>query len=185
MQFKMKRLATDDATDEQIAEFIELNGIEVEKGATRATLLALHSSFTDNPWILVPDLPEDINAAMMAQADAVSAPAQQRLEGGIGDNDPTIRVTVSSTSMPGGKHPVPVGVNGRVVVIQRDKSVDLPMRYYYALENAVAAEVSQVEGTNERVETSIKNYPVSVQEWPDKSDVIAWRAKVDDVWMPA
>jgi hypothetical protein len=185
MLFKMKRVPIEDATDEQIREYTELQGVDVDGASTRAGYLALLSSVHDKPWVLVADVPESISDAFAEQIEMITAEPQQRLEGGIGDNDPKVRLKIGKTSYPGGTLPVSVGVNGRVVVIQRDMTVDLPYRYLHALENAVVAEVSQNLSTGEITESQIQNYPVSVLVHPDAAEVRAWRARVDNELMPA
>lgn len=47
-----------------------------------------------------------------------------------------VTINIPKQAGPGGARPVPVGVNGRVALIQRAKNVDVPEEYVHALENA-------------------------------------------------
>lgn len=185
MQFKMKRVPIEDATDIQISDYCEATGLAPDQGMSRAGLLALLSTVHELPWVLAADVPEGIADAFAEQIEMTTAEPQQRLEGGIGDRDPKVRLKIAKTSYPGGTLPVAVGVNGRVVVIQREMTVDLPYRYLHALENAVIAEVTQNLNTGEITESHLSNYPVQILVHPDGADLREWRARVDDEVMPA
>lgn len=48
-----------------------------------------------------------------------------------------VRIIIAQTEEPGGADPVPVGVNGSVMIIPRGKEVDIPLAYFEVLKNAV------------------------------------------------
>ena len=46
-------------------------------------------------------------------------------------------IRIQSQNEPGGEQPVPVGVNGSVMLIPRDQDARIPRSYYEVLKNAV------------------------------------------------
>lgn len=176
----MIQLPLDDASDDQIREFIEANGVEVGK-ADRPSLLSTLGSFYGLPHILVP---APLEGGEGQSVSTVHEP-QQRLSGGVGKDDPKVVIEIATTQLPGGQHPVSVAVNGVALVIQRNVKVEIPYRYYLALVNAKNADVSQSDPSQPPVETVSNNYPMTVHEKPSQGEIDAWHARVDGELLPA
>lgn len=47
-----------------------------------------------------------------------------------------VKVIIHKTDEPGGDEPVPVGVNGKVMLVPRGTQVSIPEEYYHVLNNA-------------------------------------------------
>ncbi len=184
---KFTKTPLTEATDAEIRDFCELQQLDVDSCRSRADLLAALGPVWEHDYI-----PTTRQAAL--EADEAAAQAQQtqavvthasRLVGGLGDKDPVFRLRIGTTSMPGGKEPVPVGVNGKTVVIQRNVDVDVPARYFFALENAIREEVTQDPKTGEIDVTEVTNYPFNVITRPEPEEIAAWREQTDKLLMPA
>lgn len=76
-------------------------------------------------------------------ADEPSAPAVMSAapQPGRPDQDPgearSVKIIVQRTDDPGGDEPIPVGVNGRVMLVPRGEEVEIPEPYYEVLAHAV------------------------------------------------
>ena len=47
-----------------------------------------------------------------------------------------VKLIIHTTTEAGGKDPVPIGVNGRVMLVPRGKEVEIPHAYFEVLKNA-------------------------------------------------
>jgi hypothetical protein len=181
MAIKMQQLPIVDATDQQIRDFCDAQQIELD-ATSRSEMLAVLSSVWEHDYILMAVGEYD------GQTDQVQTPepiAQTTITGGVGSNDPKVLIRIGKTEMPGGKDPVPVGVNGRTVVIQRDMNVELPYRFYLALQNAVRETVDQNSQTGDITTSAVSNYPMQTLRLPPQDEIDAWHESTRDVLMPA
>lgn len=176
------KLPLDNATDDQIRDFAETMQVDTSDAKDRAGLIALLGLVWDQPHISV-DMPADEDA--LVQDQGVDMPVREEMAGGIGENDPKVRLVISKTPMPGGNDPVPVGHNGRTVVIQRDVEVNLPYRFYLALLDAKREDVVQDDRSREIFATAYTNYPINVLALPGAEEIAAWRARTDAQFAPA
>lgn len=177
-----------DATDQQLREFCELQQLDGWAGGSRAELLAIIETAWAQDWVFVasasPELDED-EAAAAAQQVQAAVPLGLRVTGGTGANDPIFVVRIGNAPVPGGDQPVPVGVNGKTVVLQRNMTVELPARYFYALESAIREEVTQDQKTGELNTMQVTAYPVQVITRPSDSELREWRERTDNELLPA
>ncbi len=75
-----------------------------------------------------------------------------------------VRIFIGIQEEAGGSDPVPVGVNGRIMLIPRGKNVDIPERYLEALQHAVTFKYDPLEdgmGINP-VPREVQLYPFQV-----------------------
>lgn len=169
------------ASDVELLEFAELTLQlpDAKTASDRATLLGLIRSTWPNDYIFVDSAatPE----ADEAQADDVRAMARIKLGEDAPADEPRWIIKISATELPGGKDPVPVGVNGRAVVIQRDMEAEVPHRYVEALQHAVRTAVTQDQRTHEFHYTNFTNYPLEVIERPTRAEIEAWKEKSRDL----
>jgi len=61
------------------------------------------------------------------------------------END-KVRIIVQVTEEAGGNEPVPVGVNGKVMLIPRGEEVDIPRSYFEVLKNAITHKYEAMPG---------------------------------------
>ncbi len=184
----MKQVPITDASPAELRAFAELKlGIDgISPAMNRNTLIARITPAWPHDYIEVEETEEQHgDAAPLAQAAPSMPEPQQRLKGGAGANDPKVRLKIATTSLPGGKHPVTVAVNGQTKVIQRNMVVDLPYRFYLALINAQVGDVSQDDATGEITATEHTNYPMTVILMPGEDEIAAWHARTDNQLMPA
>lgn len=52
-------------------------------------------------------------------------------------HDPKVTVNIASDDQNGGSHPFPIGCNGVPIWLRRDEDVEIPYRFYLALNNAI------------------------------------------------
>ena len=182
---KMIRIPIAKATDAQIRDFCDVQQLELA-GTTRSAMLAALSSAWEHDHILAPAAaPEPADSAAPAGAVSPRPQAQQRVSTGLGEDDPKWLVEIGETEMIGGKDPVPVGVNGRAVVLQRNMRILLPHRYKLALDLAIRETVEQDERSHEISTSRVRNYPLTVIEKPSDAAIAAWERRTAHVELGA
>ena len=78
-------------------------------------------------------------------------------------NADKVRIKIAITEEAGGNEPVPVGVNGRIMLIPRGKEVDIPVSYFEILEHAIAYKYDPMpEGGMNPVPREVPMYPFQV-----------------------
>jgi hypothetical protein len=173
MSEKMMKKLIVDASDAELKDFAEVTLVlDVPERTTRADLMALIGPAWPAPHIFVEAA--DVDEREDVQTDEARAVARVRLNVGGASEDPKWLIRIANTELPGGRDPVPVGVNGRHVVIQRGVEVEVPHRYIEAIQNAVRISVTQDQRTQEMHTTSFSNYPLEIIERPSKADIAAW-----------
>lgn len=137
MNAPMKMIPIEQADRDQLKEFAETYlGMNFPNNTKEETMRAKVKAAWSKPEIPVAD--------REAQAEA----AQAEVEGQQGTPPPPVtaeqqrqpdkvRVIIARTDEAGGDEPVPVGVNGRVMLVPRGEEVDIPPSYYEALQHAV------------------------------------------------
>ena len=120
----MKQIPIHDASATQLAEFATKNlGLDVNfRMGAAAIRAALSTAGYDETFITVEE-PEAAPAPVSATAD----PAKPRKY---------VEVLIAAEDKPGGSDPVPVGLNGRVMWIERAKPQRIPLDYYRVLMDA-------------------------------------------------
>ena len=120
---------------------------------------------------------EDEAVAADAPVPPSEAPAQGKaLRGSSSVNDPKVTITIAEAEGAGGKRPVPVGVNGVMMLIPRGRPVDIPYRYFDALSKANKTLYEQDETTQEVISTDVPSYPFSVNKMPPQDEIDAFLA---------
>lgn len=148
----MKQINILDATATQLAEFANKNlGIEVRHTMGKAHIIAaMQTTGYDKTYILVDDETEADPNARVAAPEPV---AERKMV--------TIRIP-SQPNTPGGKEPVPVGVNGKVYLIQRNMDVPVPIEVMKVLENANKTEYDLGPNGEPINPRDVPSYPFSV-----------------------
>jgi hypothetical protein len=123
-----------EATVGELRDFaiIDMGLDDVKPGDKRETIIAkLAQAGYNIPTITIAN-PE----AVIAPKEASAIGGQRRPGKNPGDPD-DIRIMLHKTDKAGGSRPVPVGVNGRIMLIPRGEQVWVPEPYVQVLKNAV------------------------------------------------
>jgi hypothetical protein len=173
------------ASDEQLKEFaanvLQLD-LDEMKATTRVKIIgAIGTSWIQDFILVAPEA--EVLESQEGQDDAPRPFVQDRLIGTGCDLAPKALIRIAQTAMPGGKHPVPVSVNGRQKVIQRNMNVEVPWPYVEALLNAVVGDSQQDETTREIIVTEVTNYPVTILRHPDPVELKDWLESTKDIVM--
>lgn len=177
---KQKTVPWDDATLDELKKFVaQVLGISVNYNIGESTLRAkIRQAYGgDTITIMVLD-GEDEFVAEDAPAPASTKPPThgKALRGSSAENDPKVTITIAEIEGAGGKRPVPVGVNGVMMLVPRGRPVDIPYRYYHALTLAVKTVHEQDEETLEIVSSDVPSYPFSVNKMPPQAEIDAYLA---------
>lgn len=100
--------------------------------------------------------------------------------------DPKVKVYIPVVPGPGGDRHVPVAVNNDVVEIGRDQWIEVPYRFYLALKDAVASELTPKNGEDGRLEIvsrDVLSYPFNVDPTtlPSQEQIDEWNKRVGDI----
>lgn len=131
----MKKILIEQATEAQLRAFSRnALGIEIHANAKLATVIAKVKEAWDKPEIVVADDDMTSSAASPASADQRPVPIT---DGQLSPLPGMVRIFISLEDVPGGDEAVPVGLNGKVMLIPRNKNVDIPVAYWGVLQDAV------------------------------------------------
>lgn len=190
---KIVTIPIEDATKEQLAAFAQQTlGLDVPKNSSVAAIKAKIAAAWDKDHITAladVDASETAsNPAPAAPAPAPAAPAPAapvapaassagRMVSAGGARDPKVRLYIPSEERAGGNRAVFVGVNGRGILIPRDKEVDVAYRYYEALKNAVTTVHREDQETRKLISYDAPAYPFQVRAMPPQAEIDAWFAR--------
>lgn len=181
MKFVQKTI--DEATPDELRAFAStFLGIPVE-GSGDAEVLAKVKAANEGSIIYVAQA-EEATDQTGAPPVAVEAPAP--LVGGLGRNDPKVRITLHAEERDGvvvSRHKE-VGVNGVVWLLARGQSIEIPYRVFHALEIAERDNITHTQD-GEVVHSKVKNTPYNVEMMPPAEEIAAWRARTDSQFVPA
>lgn len=120
-----KKVTIEEASTEALRNFAEAHlGLAIHANTARKNIVAKISEAWDNDYILVMEEQQGSHVQETKRAPEGVKPDQYR-------------ILIPKTEDPGGDEPVPVGVNGKVMLVPRGKPVDVPKAYYEVLRNAV------------------------------------------------
>jgi hypothetical protein len=126
-----KRIPIAEASEAELRQFAEtVLGMSIHPGAKIETVRAKVQAAWDKAEIVLPG-DEVPKAAPPGVAPRPVTDSQQPPEQG------KVRIIIQRTEDAGGDQPVPVGVNGRVMLIPRGKEVDIPIPYFKVLQKAI------------------------------------------------
>lgn len=162
----------------QLKAFAETMQLDLGRANTEAKVRAVLAGAWSENYIVVDD--EQANAEQAIRAK----PLTQKVAGPAGSNDPIVVLKIAKTAYPGGKDPIPVSVNGRALVLQRDMQIELPYRFYEALQKAIRQEVSQDVNTGEITVDDVTNYPIQPISFPTAAEIAAWEEATNDEVFP-
>lgn len=171
----MERKQITACSDEELKVFAEtVLQLDLTGANTRPKIVAaLGQSGWEHDWVMV-------DADKNEEGDAVAVAAQIVYDTGR-DDGPPVKLKILETDMPGGRHPAHPDVNGRMLVVQRNMTVEIPYAFYLALKNAISGSVQQGPDRDGRpgelITTNVTNYPMSEVELPTQAEIEAWHAR--------
>lgn len=173
----MTKIALEEATIPQLKKFgTEVLGLSFKVNESKPSILSKIATVRhDLEEIDIAD-DEEGDAAQTKSAPAVAAtPVKKaRFHSTSGKFDPVVTLNIQIEKAKGGERPVPVGVNGTVMLIPRGKDVEVPYRYFEALEKAVLTESDQDEETHEITSRDVYAYSYQVKRMPPEEEIQAW-----------
>lgn len=90
--------------------------------------------------------------------------------------EPMVELTIHTQEGAGGKRAVFVGVNGRALLIPRNKRCEVKLRYLKALENAIETKYEFDEDVKANTPRETPSYPYQVHKMPSDEVQAAWYA---------
>lgn len=154
----MKTIPIGDATEDQLRLFaINTLGIDIKAVAKFETVLARVKSAWDKPEISVAgDAPDPEHGASKATPQAVTDEQQAPADG-------MVRLSIGVTEEAGGADPVQLGCNGKIMLVPRGKSVEIPERFFESLAHAVTHKFEALEdGGMNPIPREVPLYPFQV-----------------------
>ena len=151
-----KKIPISEATEQQLRDFASTHlQLDIHHNAKLETVRSKVEQAWDKDEIFV-DAPEE--ADMSGQAPQPVLNSQQPCPPGF------VRIRIHQTEEPGGDEDVPIGVNGKINLVQREKDVTIPHEYYEALTRAIEYRYEMLpDGVNMNpVPRQIQKYPHSV-----------------------
>lgn len=137
----MRKVPINEATDAELRSFaLDTLGMSIPANAKESTVLAKVQTAWGKPDILLPSSGEGDDADVVGTAPVPVTPEQ------AGPTPDKVRIIISVTDTPGGDEPVPVGVNGKVMLIERGKPQDVPRPYFEVLSNAIQHKYDPLPG---------------------------------------
>lgn len=126
-----RQIAIKDATDNELRQFGRDNmGLTLPPNCKRDTLIAKIKATWNKDYILIAE--EEAKQSQDGDAPRPVTDAQQPPERKM------VRIHIAVTEDRGGDEAVPVGVNGKVMLIPRGQDCDIPEEYYEVLKNAIS-----------------------------------------------
>lgn len=96
------------------------------------------------------------------EPDPAKAPKQAAVPPAPSGKRKMVMINIPKQAGPGGARDVPVGVNGRIALIQRAKNVEVPAEYVHALENAKTIQYDKDENGRPVNPQLVPKHPFSV-----------------------
>lgn len=128
------KVATDKATLNQLRKFATSTlGLEIAPTSNRLQVLAQVQQAWNEPEIDV-DGEDSAAPASRKAAPKAAAPGKVNKDG---EPDHKVAVMIHIVEEPGGADRVPLSVNGKAMLVERNIEQVIPYRYYKALEQAV------------------------------------------------
>lgn len=190
MSKKLETIAIAEATDQQLRAYaLMFLQLDINKQASTETIIAKikEAQTHENITIVIEDDGEQDGAPPPSHDEQgkpyITQPLTPAADGRLFDNDsskdPRITINIFEGTGKFGKRPIPVGVNGRTMLLPRNKDINIPYRYYLALKDAVQTEVhdeaNERDATQiDRTSSDVPSYPFSVVLPPSKKELEDW-----------
>lgn len=159
------QIPIDTATKAQLRAFANHLGVPTSNANTESQLRAkiAATGYEEAHIILFDSAPHQAAVARAVASGAAVA-------------EPMVNLTLHTQEGAGGKRAVFVGVNGKALLIPRNRPCDVKLRYLRALENAVETKYEYDEEAGAVVPREVPSYPFQVHKMPQDADIEAYRA---------
>jgi hypothetical protein len=146
-----KKIKLNEATEPQLRSFAESYlGMTFPANTKPETIRAKVMAAWTKEEIMVED--EEPKAALTGQPP--------RTPKGKEPSPDKVRIIIQRTEEAGGDEPVPVGVNGKIMLVPRGEEVEIPVSYFEVLKNAVKDIYEPIkEGGINPVPRKVPSYP--------------------------
>lgn len=149
-----KKVLLKDATVAQLRAFAQNNlGIEIGANEVKTAILTkIQAAYTKDEITVLEA--EEVKATTLAGTDlAAHSKAGKSAQGAAvltaktaNKDEVMVRVLIQRTDTPGGADDVPLGCNGKIMLVPRGKLVEIPRRYFESLKNSVKHVYDSLEG---------------------------------------
>lgn len=148
-----KKIPLKEASEAELRAFAQAHlGMEFDASARLASIRAQVATAwgKDEIVLALSDTADDLTPAGVAPARVGAAPVPSG----------AVRIIIQRSDEVGGDEAVPVGVNGRVMLIPRGEPVTIPLAYFEVLQNAVTHRYESLrDGGLNPVPRAVPMYP--------------------------
>lgn len=180
---KFEKKNIDVATPDEIRAYaVQFLGI-IDTDANDDEILAKVRAATEGKEIFVATAPEETDQAGSNPRDVEGRGGG--LVGSFGRDDPKVRLTIHAEERDGvvvNRHKE-VAVNGVAYLLKRGESIEIPYRYFLALENAERDSITHTSEGEVRTQ-KVKNTPYNVERMPSPEEIKAWHERTDALFVP-
>lgn len=163
-----KKVLLKDATEAQLRDFAQNHlGIEISENEKRASILTkIQAAYTkEDITVTDHDGPADKSTEVKQPKAATSAKTQVQRAKTSQKGEKMVRLMIQRTEGPGGADDVPLGCNGKVMLVPRGRIVEIPERYYEVLKNAIKHVYDPLpEGGLNPVPREVPEFPFQVYD---------------------
>lgn len=155
----MKKIAIAEATEAQLRRFAsDTLGLDVARISKIETLRAKVREAHGHDEIMAADAPEP-----EALQDAASPARAGKRAAASGK----VKILIAATDEKGGDEPIPVGVNGSVMLVPRGAPVEIPAAHYRVLASAVTDRYETDDAGNIKPDPRrVPRFPVTLLQAP-------------------
>ena len=171
----MTKVSIENATYPQLMKFAEQAGLDVKYAHTKKEeVLAL----------IEIAMPGTTDIVVEAEAPVPIAKASSG-KGTHYNDDPKVMINIASDTMNGGSRHYPIAVNGELILVHRDKDVEIPYRHFLALQNAIETvfrqETNPLTGLPFTVSSDQSAVRYSVKRGPSQDEIDDFHKRTRDV----
>lgn len=158
------QIPIENASKPQLRRFAQHLGVTVTNFDTEAKLIEkIRGAGYELPHIVATEESPTTSAKPTASKAAVGAV-----------EEPMVEITIHTQEGPGGKRAVFVGVNGKGILIPRNRAVKVKLRYYEALKNAVETKYEYDDEAKANLPREMPSYPYQTGAMPTQAQIAAW-----------
>ena len=153
----MQELTVETATFKQLQSIAKLSGLDftdLDEGALRQLVRDTMGTHID-PALLSKTKIGSTNRKLKSSNATVQAKPSDK-----------IRLILSEGNGAGGASPVPVGVNGKIMLIPRGEEVEIPRTYFNVLKDAISRVTYQEGETGTIKSRDVASYPFQILSDP-------------------
>jgi hypothetical protein len=179
------RTQINDADDAQLAAFAKTHLQLEEVPSDRVGIItALMAAGWNQEYIFTDGEPPAAAQQVTAQQTQQPAPVAE-LVGALAKyrDDPLVELEIMTHGGPGGNEPASPSHNGsQCLIIQRNKRVKIPYRFYLVLKDAEGTKVEpNPNDPTKTVETNYTDFPLKFLQLPPQAEIDAWHERTKDV----